>query len=82
MPPTDECLETVEDSLINRVSMLEMLYHDALQQGRGHPGIPDALRIHDHDRPRSADAEAWGLTALDALGSKEKVLALEQLREE
>ena len=82
MPPADECLETVEDSLINRVSMLEMLYHDALQQVRGHAGIPDAIRIHDDDGPCRADAEAWRFAALDALGAEEKILALEQLREQ
>ena len=82
MPRADECLETVEDSLINRMSLLEMLYHNALQQVRGHAGIPDTFRIHDDDRSGSADAQAWRLTALDALGSEEEILALEQLREQ
>jgi len=82
MPPADECLETVEDSLINRLSILEMLYHDAVQQVRGHARVPDAFGINDDDGPGGADAEAWRLAPLDALWSEEKIFALEQLREQ
>ena len=82
MPPAIECLEAVEDSLINRLSMLQMLYDDALQQVRSHFRIPDALWIHDDDRSCRADAEAWRLAAFDAVGSEEKILALKQLREQ
>jgi len=68
--------------LIYRLALLEMLDHDSLEQLRGHPRIPDALRIHDDDRPVAADAEARCLAALHSLRSEEEILALQELREQ
>ena len=81
MPPSDECLETVEDSLINRMSVLQMLYYNALQQVRRHAGIPDAFRIHDDDRSAGAHAEAGRLAALHPTRTEKQTFALEQPRE-
>src|SRR5213595_3364351 len=58
-----------------------MFGDDALEQRGRHSAIPDALRIHNHDRPAGADAEAGRLTALDAAGAKQETLALQQFGE-
>src|SRR5207237_7972334 len=67
--------------LIYRLAVLEMLDHDSLEQLRGHARIPDALRVHDDDRPVAADAEAGCLAALHSLRSEEESLALQELCE-
>src|SRR5258705_2070510 len=72
----------MEDSLFDRLPVLEVLDHDALQQRRRHFGIPDTLRIDDDDRTIAADAEARCLAALDALWTKEQILALQQVGKE
>lgn len=82
MPSIDECLQSVKDGFVDRISMLEMLYHDALQQRRSHSRIPDPLGINDDDRSLGAHAETWGLTALYARRTEEKVFALQQLGEQ
>ena len=71
----------MKDSLINRFSVLEVLDHNAFQQRGGDLGIPDAFRIHDHDRTIAAHAKARSLAALHSLRTKQQVLTLQQIGE-
>ncbi len=82
MPPTDECLQSVKNSLINNVSVLEMLDDDPLEQCRCHARIPHALGINDDNRSIGAHAEARRLPALHPRWPKEKVFPLQQLGEQ
>jgi hypothetical protein len=72
----------MEDSFVDRLSMLEVLDHDALEERRADLGIPNAFGIHDDDGTIAADAEARCLPSLHALWTEEQVLALQQVGEE
>lgn len=82
MPSTDECLQSMKDGLVDWIPMLEMLYHDPLQQLGRHSGIPHAFRIHDDDGTGSAYTETRRLTALHSLWPEEKIFALQKLGEQ
>jgi hypothetical protein len=75
-------LETVKNRVINWPSTLEVLYDDSLQQRRCDLRIPNAIRIHDDDRPIAADSEARSLSALHTPRAEEQILPLQELREE
>lgn len=64
--------------LLHHLSVAQVLDDNALEQGRGHTGVPDAFGIHDDDRSAGTDAEAGRLAAFHAFGSEEQILALEQ----
>src|SRR5687768_13871948 len=63
----------VDDSTVT-----EVLDDDALQQLRSHVSVPHAFRVHDGNRPATADAEAWRLAPLDAVRPEEQSFSLEQ----
>ena len=66
--------------LVDDSPVTEMLHHDSFKETGSHLTIPDPLRIHDHNRPAAANAEAWRLAALDAAGAEEQSFTLEQHR--
>ena len=72
----------MKDGLLDWISMLEMLYHDALQQLGRHSRIPYAFRIHDDDGTGSTDSETRRLTTLHPPWSEEKIFALQKLGEQ
>src|SRR6266436_4043485 len=72
----------MKDRLFDRVSVLEVLDDDSLEQRRRDLGVPDAFRIHDDDRSVATHPKTRSFTALDALGAKKQVLALEQIAEQ
>jgi hypothetical protein len=82
MPLADECLQAVKDRRFNGIPMLEMLYHDALQQLRRHPRIPDAFGIYDDDWSGSTHTQTRRLTTLYSLRPEEKIFALQELGEQ
>lgn len=82
MPSTDECLQSVKDGLVDWISMLEMLYHDALQQLGCHSRIPNTFRIHDDDGTGGAYTETRRLATLHSLWPEEKIFALQKLGEQ
>src|ERR1044072_2785338 len=71
----------MEDRLLDDSPVPEMLHHDTLEQGRGHSGIPDGIRIHDDDRTARANSETRGLPAFDSIGSEEKPFPVQQVRQ-
>ena len=81
MPSTDECLQSVKDSLINNVSVLEMLDHYPLEECRRHSRVPHTFGINDYNRSLRAHAEARRLTAFNPLGPEKEIFTLQELRE-
>src|SRR4051812_550128 len=75
-------LEPVENGLVHRLSFLEVLDDDALEQSGSHSRIPDAFRINNHYRSVDTHAETRCLAAFHALRTEEKILPLQQLREQ
>lgn len=71
-------LESMNDGLLDNSTAPQMLDHNALEQGRSYVSVPDALRVHDHDRAAAADPEAWCFAALDPRWAEEESLSLEQ----
>jgi hypothetical protein len=69
-------------SFVDDPPIAQVLYDDALQQRRSDSTVPHPLRIHDHNRPTAADAEAGSFAALDTVGAKEQSFPLEQQREQ
>ena len=72
----------VEDRFFDNVTAFQVLDDDALEKLRGHPGIPDRIRIHDDDGAARANSETWGFPALDPARAEEKPFPMEQGREE
>jgi hypothetical protein len=68
----------MENRFFDDPTLFEVFDDDALEELRRHVRVPDALRIHDHDRAASADAEAWDLASLHASGAEEEIFSLEQ----
>ena len=75
-------LESMKNRVFYRLSMLEVLNDDSLEQRGRNLGIPGSFRIDDNDRPIAADAEARRFAALNALRAEEQILALEQAGEQ
>lgn len=73
-------LQSMKDRLLDDPAVAEVLDDDPFEQRGCHAGIPDAVRIDDDDRPPSAHAEAWRLSALDALRTEKKPFALQEYR--
>ena len=71
----------MEYRFLHNVPIPQVLYDDALEERQGHAGVPDALRIHHEDGPRSAYAQAGRFSALHPPCSKQQSLALQQSRE-
>ncbi len=72
----------MKDGLLDWISMLEMLNHDALQQLGRHSSIPYAFRIHDDDGTGSTDTETRRLSPFHSLWPEEKIFALQKLGEQ
>jgi hypothetical protein len=68
----------VEDCLLDRTTVLEVLDHDPLEQFRRDGLVPHTLGVHDDNRPLSADAKARGLAALHTRGTEEQPFAFEE----
>lgn len=73
--------EAVKYRLVHHAPISQVLYDDPLEQLGCDAGVPDPLRVHDHDRSPCAHAEAWGLTTFYPGGAKQEVLSVEQLGE-
>ena len=71
----------MKDRLLHDAPIAQVLDDDALEQRRGHAGVPDALRVHDDDRTAGAHAETGRLATLHATRTEEQPFALEQARE-
>lgn len=68
----------MEYSLFNRLSMLQMLYDNSLEQLRGDMPVPDTLGVNHHDWTAGANAKTWRFAALHAGRTEEKALPLEK----
>lgn len=66
--------------LLDDAAIPQMFDDDPLEELRRDSRVPDALRIDDDDRAAGADAEAWRLPSLDAIGAEKEALALEKSR--
>src|SRR6476619_5815887 len=75
-------LELMKDGINYRTSVLEVLDNNSLQQGWGHLGVPDSLRVDHYDRSHAAHAETGSFTPLHTLRPEKQVLALQQLGEQ
>jgi len=68
--------QSVKDGLFDDTPIPEMLDDNALEQRRGHSGVPDAVGIHDDDRPTAAHAETRRLASFHAPRTKQQAFAL------
>ncbi len=68
----------MKDRICHNLPITQVFDDDSLEQLGSYPRIPDAFRIDHHDGTSSTNAEAWRFTALDASGSEEEALTLEQ----
>ena len=75
-------LEPMKDRFVDRLSSLEVLDDDSLQQRRRYIGVPDPFRIDDHNRSAAADAEARRLASLHASRTEEQIFPLQELGEQ
>src|SRR5262245_17648186 len=72
----------MENRLLDDASIAQMLDDDPLEQLRRDAAVPDALGVHDDDRPSGADAQAGRLASLDAVWPEQQTFALEKLRQQ
>ena len=72
----------MKNGLLDDAAVPEVLHHDALEKCRGHPGVPDRIRIDDDDGATGANPKARGLAALDPIRSEEQPFAVEQIRQQ
>jgi hypothetical protein len=72
----------MKDGLVDWISVLEMLYYDALQQLGRHSRIPHAFRIYDDDGTGGADTQTRRLATLHSLWPEEQIFALQKLSEQ
>src|SRR5262245_28671460 len=70
-----------ERELFDRLPADQVLLDDALEHLRGAGAVPDAVGVHDRDRPVDADAKAVGLGAVDAAVSHQSELLQPALQE-
>ena len=68
-------------SLVDNPPVLEVLDDDALEQRGRDRTVPDALRVHNDNRPAGADAQTWRLATLDAARAEQQPFTLEKLRQ-
>ena len=74
-------LEPMEDCVLYRTPIFQVLDDYSLEQFRSHVRIPDSLWIHNHNRTAAAHSEARCLASFYAIRAKQQVLALQQVRE-
>jgi len=70
----------VDHGFVDNPTVPQMLRHDPLEERRRHISLPYPFRIHDHDRPAGAHAEAGRFAAFHACGSEEETFTLQQRR--
>ncbi len=75
-------LEPVKNGLLNWLPILEVLDDDSLEQRGCDLRIPNAIRIHDDDRPIAAHSEARRLSALHTSRAEEQILSLQEIGEQ
>jgi len=56
-------VEPMKHRALNNATFLQVLHDYSLEKLRGYAVIPDAIRVHDDDRPSGAHAEARRLPA-------------------
>ena len=74
-------LETMEDCVLYRTPIFQVLDDDSLEQFRSDVRVPDSFRINDDDRTIAAHTEAGSLASLYPIGTEKQILTLEQLGE-
>ena len=78
----ERTLEPMENRILNRMTVLQVLDYDSLQQLGSDIRVPDSLGVYNHDWPIAAHAEARRFPALHAVGSEQKIFALQQVGEQ
>jgi hypothetical protein len=68
--------------LFDDPAVSKMLDNDALQKGRRHSMVPDALRVHHQHRAAGADPEARRLTAFHPVRPEQESFTLKQRRQQ
>lgn len=68
----------MEYSFLDYAAVLEVLYHDPLEEVRCHAGVPDTFGIHHHDGSSLANAKAGSLATLYPIRSEQQPFALQQ----
>ena len=74
-------LEAMEDCVLYRTPIFQVLDDDFLQQVRGHVRVPDSFGIHNDDRTIAAHSETGSLASLYAIGAEKQIFTLQQLGE-
>ena len=72
----------MKDCFLDFVTALEVFDDYAFQQCRGDSAVPDALRIHNHNRPAFTYSEARRLAPFHPAGTEQQTLSLEQCRQQ
>jgi hypothetical protein len=72
----------MKDRFVDRLSTLEVLDDDSLQQRRRYIRVPNAFRIHDNNRSVAAHAEARRLASFHARRTEEQIFPLQELGEQ
>ena len=70
-------LEPMKNRIFDWMPVLQVLNYNSLQELGSDVGVPDSLRVYDHDRSVTAHAEAWCFAALHAPGPEQQILALQ-----
>src|SRR5512140_1977936 len=70
--------QAMEDRLLDRTAVTQVLHHDAREEFGRDTAVPDALGVDRNDRPAGADAKTGRLAALDPSWTKQQFLTLQQ----
>ena len=62
----------MKDRVLDNPAVTQMLDDNALQQGRRHPGVPNAVWVDDDDWATAANPQTWCFSALDAGRTKKE----------
>lgn len=69
----------MEYGFVHHSPVLEVLHHDPVQEFRRHAMIPDPFRVHDHNGPTLAHAEAGRFAPFHPIGTEQEILPLQQM---
>jgi hypothetical protein len=75
-------LKAMKNRVVYWPAALQMLDYDSLEQFRGHPGVPHAVGVNDHDRALAANTEAWSFSAFHSTRAKEKAFSIQKIRKQ
>jgi hypothetical protein len=67
----------VKHGLLDDAAVAQVFDDDAFEECGRDTGVPDAFRIHDHDRATGANTQTWRFAALHAARAEEQTFALE-----